>query len=359
MLKRVVSLIVGVCCLLTMTGAFAAMTYTGTTTEYVEGTNNEKIQVTSYVTGAAGDVATYLVYGNEVGEDTLANDGSNIVYVDQYKFASAGTWTISYQTASTNVGADIKLASTITPEGIPATELPAAAVPVSITVTDGTTTYNTLIAQPTAQYGWYEIPYATTAGIVSAVEVDDVAVAAGKWMTGVNALYLAGDVVIEDDSVIKITLATGSATASHKSMTWLAADKASDAEGEGLESIVMVGNVTGGNIQEFGVLLASSLEDLDAFISTLNTAWTAGQTTGTNAQKLPALGMGDEGDFGIRVYDELGFSGTYYALTYCYDGTNLVVADLYSCLDFTSSASVIDLAADDEVLVVEDAAIEG
>ena len=55
MLKRVISLVVGVACLMSMTSAFAAMTYDATRTEYYA---DNQIKVTSTVTGAAGDTAT-------------------------------------------------------------------------------------------------------------------------------------------------------------------------------------------------------------------------------------------------------------------------------------------------------------
>lgn len=358
MLKRVVSLIVGVCCLLTMTGAFAAMTYTGTTTEYVAG-DNSKIQVTSYVTGEANDVATYLVYGNTAGDDTLAEDGSNIVYVDQYKFASAGTWEISYQTAATNVNADIKLASTISPVDNPETEIPAAAAAVNITVTDGTTTYATLAVLPTATaYGWYEISYLNSAqAVVSAVSVDGVAVDPEDWFTGIDTLYLSSDVALDEQSEIMITVDDAAATASTTSMTYLD-DKADtmDTEGTGLESVVMVGKVTG-NVQEFGMILANSKEAVKDFVTALESDANA---TSANAQKLKAAAKNDQGEFAIRVYDEVGFAnGILYAITYYIDAQGVHVANMGCSYEINKGLpSEVSLSADDEVFVVEDAAIE-
>lgn len=331
MLKRVISLMVGVCCLLAMTSAFAEMTYTGTTTEY----NGDNVTVTSTVTGDAGDVATYLVYGNTVGgDDTLSvtNDGSkyttssNIVYLDQYAFSSAGSTTFRYTTAASNAGADIVVSgnSAVTYSGGAETEIPEDAV--SITVKDSAgNEWNVLDAIPTAEYGWYKIAYSSNQDIVSSVAVDGSPVT--NWVAGIDAIWIsATEVELTKNSVITLGTAAGSASASTTSMTYLSATEG-DAE-VAKASVVVVGDVDG-DVDEFGVIVAKDQAAADAYIAALNNNWVSGVNAGTNAQKLPALAKDGAGAFGIRIYDNSNFADQTQMLgiVYYYNAGALEVAE--------------------------------
>ncbi len=349
MLKRVVSLIVGVCCLLTMTGAFAAMTYVGTTTEYVAG-DNTKVTVRTTVSGAENDVATYLVYGDTANAaDTLSENGSNIVYVDQYKFTGSeveGQYTFEYQTAATNLGADVKLASSVQGQ-VSDEELELASV--AITVVCNGVTYASVATLPTAENGLHKIAYDEgNSGIISSVKVGETTLTDEQWFTGVDALYIVDTVEVEEGALITITADAATVSASTNALTWFAAntDEEEDLETNAQESILMVGTVTG-NVKEFGMILADT-EDA------------ARNLTADHSAKLEAFGKNKDGKFAIRAYNSTSFAGTYFAITYYVDAndvTHYAESGLYIDRNASQEAS-ISLEADEDVIVIEDAAME-
>ncbi len=99
MLKRLVSLVVGVTVACSVVGAFAASI--STTTEY-DTTNPGKINVTSVVSGVDSSApVTYLAYK---GDKPVVNiTGNDVIYIDQ---VSENT-TISYSTDKENIGATL------------------------------------------------------------------------------------------------------------------------------------------------------------------------------------------------------------------------------------------------------------
>lgn len=103
MLKRVVSIGIGLSMLLSMS-AFAEIT-SSTTTTYNKTTNDISVRTT--IDGANdGDKITYLVHKKSAVLASLAD--TDIVYIDQKTAGSGGSVTpFSYKTASTNIGSTI------------------------------------------------------------------------------------------------------------------------------------------------------------------------------------------------------------------------------------------------------------
>ena len=103
MLKRVVSIGIGLSMLLSMS-AFAEIT-SSTTTTYNKTTKD--ISVSTTINGANdGDKITYLVHKKDAVLASL--EGKDIVYIDQKTAGSGGSVApFSYKTASTNIGSTI------------------------------------------------------------------------------------------------------------------------------------------------------------------------------------------------------------------------------------------------------------
>ena len=283
MLKKAISLIVGAACLVSMSSAFAA-TYDGTTTTYE---SDGTIQVDSTVTGTTGEVATYLVYSGKEGEnnDTLAEDGS----------AAENALTLAQES-------------------------------YEVTVKNGDATWATIASVPVNnRYGWFKIPYNVgNEGIIKSVSIGNTSLTNEQWMTGVDTLYLASTVAIENGTVISITTDDAANTAETTSMTYLTAaddvDATDLAEGKSYDSVVMVGKVTG-DVKEFGMIVGNSEETVEGYIA---------GTAFENVQKLSALGKDASGLYGIRLYDETNFEGIdkLYAIAYYVDkNDNTQVAD--------------------------------
>ncbi|MEE1013697.1 MAG: hypothetical protein U0L92_05240 [Clostridia bacterium] len=316
MLKKAISLIVGAACLVSMTSAFAA-TYTGTTTTYK---SDGTIQVDSTVTGGTtGEVATYLVYSEDLNSASEITDGSDIVYVDQYKFVAddSGSKTFSYQTSSANVGAKIAVGASVT--SVSGATIPG--IPVSITEDNSAPTTVTATL-PEEEDGWVSVPFNTTGKTVTALTVNSASITDDKWFVGVNAIWIDGDLVTgytsENGFSIAVTTQSTSAdiTASTIGMAYFPAEDAdTNDDGSTAPSIVVVGDVDG-NAEEFGIILAKSESDAEQTIFGLSE-----DGTSSNAVKLAALGRNTDGKFAIRVYDENGFSGALYAVTYYKDNS--------------------------------------
>ncbi len=335
MLKRVISLVVGVACLMSMTSAFAAMTYDATTTEYYA---NNQIKVTSTVTGAAGDTATYLVYNKDLADATAITQGSDIIYVDQYKFTGSETgdkWTFSYVTDSANIGSKIKVGNGATSGATAPATIPGITYPVTVKTSE--TTWGTYAYTDAAEYSWYKIPFATSQSIVESVEVNGAELSTEKWFTSVDALWLADDAGLKKDGKDEITVVVEDAQLSAKTISMAYFDGTEETEANGYDaiddannedyqkSVVAVGQVTG-NCGDFGIIIGESVEAIKNCLEAMNAEGSA--YTGANAFKperisasaLPSLGKNSEGKFAIRVYDD-GLTGDVYAATY-YKGTS-------------------------------------
>lgn len=293
MLKKVVSLIVGVACLVSMTGVFAA-SYTGTSTAYV----GDKIEVTSYVTGSKGETVTYLVHDAGIETDKIISD--NIVYIDQYEFTGSETNSaiFKYQTATADIGATLLMGGDVTVDDV----VPDAAFKV---VDTADKVYWGAAALPTGAIKAFPLTGLAAGSIVTDVKIGDADVE--TWYVSDAAdktLYIA-DAIEGDAATITITVEETAATAATTlSMTYFDAASADaldkDTEEEVLPaSVVVIGEVKG-NAAEFGIVLASSAEDL------------------ATAPKLKALAKNAEGQFAVRVYDD-ALTSEVYAVAYYKD----------------------------------------
>lgn len=321
MLKRVISLVVGVACLMSMTGAFAAMTYDATRTEYYA---DNQIKVTSTVTGELGDTATYLVYNKNLADATAITQGSDIIYVDQYKFTGSETgnkWTFSYVTGNANIGSKIKVGNGATAGASAPATIPGIVYPV--TVTDGTNTWAENAYTDAAENSWYRIPFATAQSIVKKVTVGSTELTVEQWFTAVDALWISDAVTLsKDGNTITVEVENAALTAKTISMAYFASEEAS-VDGETGASVVAVGQVTG-NCADFGIVIGKTVGDLEECLAAMNTVGASTNSDGliktANASALPSLGKNSEGKFAIRVYDG-GLTGDVVVATYYKDGT--------------------------------------
>lgn len=265
MLKKVVSLIVGASCLLSMTGAFAAASYTGTVTEY---SASGKIKVTSTVT-AEGEDVTYLVYKDSKAE-------SNIVYIDQ-KNNLNGTASFTFVTDSTNVGTKIATNASSKED----------TVPYAFVVTDGTNVLGGL--NEVAAEGLVAFDLTAPAGIVSAVSVDGTAFT-GNWFTSDTAtmkkLWIdASAFTGKKSATVTVTLnAVAASTATLEKALFIAADEVVDAADECTDASILVFGDVDGSVSEFGIIL--------------------------NGTKYQALGKNADGQFAIRFYSSDSFDNS-------------------------------------------------
>lgn len=287
MLKKLVSLVVSVSCVLAATGVSAA-TYTGTVSEYA----GDKIKVTSYVSAEAGDVLTYLAYDRDVTNlDNL--NSANTVYIDQKTAATTGDTTFSYTTASTHVNAIVKVGgkktvSTDIADGKAEGISPSQQISVSLNGGDAV-----LGAIPAVD------DELTSMVPVTVTDLD------GQKVTGVkvngedetnyyqngNVIYLASTYF---QNVALVTIEVASAAVEATGVDVIAGGIVKDVEEE---AVAAIGKVDA-NAAEQGFLFATSLEGV------------AGNTglysAGGNA--FPALGSGTDGLFAVKLTDfRVGF----------------------------------------------------
>lgn len=267
MLKRLVSSLVGVACLVSMTGAFAA-TYTGTTTEYdVSG----KIRVKSVISGTADQTVTYLVHDKDATVATL-QDGQ-VVYVDQYEFSADGTYTFNYLTDTTDIDATILLGGDI--EGAIVNDTVGVKVKVN-----GEDVY---VADAAGSAGYVLVPCDVIGKSVSEVALGGDALADGAWFAAADGLYITGLALNGSDEITFTAGETETADVVTMDAAYLAAAKAdaSDLETDEVatDSILAVGKVAG-TVAEFGIAITYN-----------------GTTT-----YLEALGKNVAGAYAVRVY---------------------------------------------------------
>ncbi len=301
MFKKVVSIVVAVACLLCMTSAFAAVTYENAKTSYID---NNKIQVTSQIiSGAAGDVTTYLVHDKEV---ELANitSGNQIVYVDQHTAACADEeYTFVYNTSKGNIGASIAYGGNVATPG------DNDVIPGYVRVVDNGNVdnvyYNFTPDRSGEGYAFLKygegngakVPEGFVAKVESPSNLD-----AFVTSDGIYILKSALSVLETDGLEVKVSIDTEQYAASTDTLRWFAPNEDADV-GYTAPSVVVTGWVKGAGIVEYGVMLSNSLEAYknlrDSFSSTSGKFGTV-----YGAQALPALAKNAEGRFGVRVYSE-------------------------------------------------------
>lgn len=307
MLKKIVSLIVGIACMVSMTGVFAA-TYQGTTTKYV---SDGTIQVETTITGGeAEQVATYLVYKEELESVTAIDSGADIVYIDAYEFTGAdgGSYTFTYRTDSSNVGAKIAMGADVTLSDVPTVD--------GITVVYNEVTQATKmdpLPEDADAEEWVLIPCAAT-GTVSDVKISSTesglstatALADGEYFEGAGGIWVKDTSIPTDINTIYVSATEENATLALATLGMTYISAAADEGGENADSVVVVGQVVG-NASEFGIILGNSADAVNNYTEDT-----------TDVQKLQAFGKNADGNFAIRVYDTDGFEDeALYAVTYC------------------------------------------
>ncbi len=330
MLKRVVSLVVGVACLMSMTSAFAVMTYDATTTEYF---SEDQIKVTSTVTGDSGDVATYLVYDETLRDATKVVQGSDIIYVDQYKFTEAGSYEFAFVTDSANVGSKIQVGNRATSlEDAPA-KVPNISYPVTVT-TGGSSAQEIRALTDDAEDAWVKVPYNAIDASITEVTFNGSTLSEEYWFVSVNALWIGEQDWSTESNTIDVTVEeTAASSATTISMAYFAAAEAG--EGYTEPSVVAVGQVVG-NSTRFGIILGESTQAIQSCLDAMNADEEYAENTpykaeDVNAAALPSLGKNSEGKFAIRVYDS-GLAGDMYAATYFFDGEEYQLSDNYTTI---------------------------
>lgn len=331
MLKRVVSSVVSVACLLSATGAFAATNYQATKTEYYA---NNQIKVTSTISGENGDTATYLVYDKSV-TDVSEITGTDIVYVDQYKFTGSeenNKWTFSYVTDNSNIGATIKVGNGATSEKNAPTAIPGISYPV--TVTCGENTWETTGMTDADETGWVKIPFSTTQSLVEKVTLNGTELGVEKWFTGADALWICATWDNNSNKVV-VTAKSAATTVKMDGMTYLAGAETENPDGYTDPSIVAVATVTGSS-ENVGIILASNKENIQNYVSGLSRWNGESATDETNKTGIfPALGVNNDGKFAIRIYDDTVFTAdsTWYAVAYYKDSTGIHLSG--NCMEIT------------------------
>ncbi len=275
MFKRVISTMVGVACLLSMTGVFAA-SHVSTTTVY---TNTDKIRVQSKVTGNINEVATYLVTESGVNVENLTKD--QVVYVDQYEFTRDGDeYTFDYVTTAENLGATVLFGDDITED---ATDNVGEAITVN-----GSTVY----VAPFAKEGSYTfIPVASAAGqTVASITRDGTELDKEEWFSAVGGVYVAD---VEEEQVYTITMtSTQASECILLDAQYVGAGDMSDPNDEydDTPSILAAAKVVG-DYAEYGVVVCKN-QDFTG-------------TEGTDIFHFKALGKNEKGGFAVRWYTDL------------------------------------------------------
>lgn len=318
MLKRVVSSVVSVACLLSATGAFAATKYEATKTEYYA---DNQIKVTSTISGANGDTATYLVYDKSVTE-VSGITGTNIVYVDQYKFDGTeknGKWQFSYVTANSDIGATIKVGNGATSDTTAPTAIPGISYPITVTCEGvGWETTGTTDADET---GWVKIPFSTTQSLVKSVTLNGNALDENSWFTGADALWINATLNTTSNTVA-VEVQEAASDVKMDGMTYIAGEATGNPDGYTEPSIVAVATVTG-STDNVGIILTQDTSKIHTFISTWNGKNDISETnTADKIGAFPALGVNSNGQFAIRIYDADTFTpgSTWYAVAYIKNG---------------------------------------
>lgn len=315
MLKRVVSSVVSVACLLSATGAFAATNYEATKTEYYA---DNQIKVTSTISGASGDTATYLVYDKSV-TDVSGITGTNIVYVDQYKFDGTETddkWTFSYVTANSDIGATIKVGNGATSDTTAPAAIPGISYPV--TVKCETDTWVTTGTTDADEDGWVKIPFSTTQSLVKSVTLNDSALDENSWFTGADALWINATLNTTSNNTVAVDVQEAASDVKMDGMTYIAGETTGNPDGYTEPSIVAVATVTG-STDNVGIILTQDISKISNFINSWDGKNDISKTESTDKiGAFPALGVNSQGQFAIRIYDADTFTpgSTWYAVAY-------------------------------------------
>lgn len=323
MLKRVVSIGIGLSMLLSMS-AFAEIT-SSTTTTYNKTTKD--ISVSTTIDGAnEGDKITYLVHKKSAALASLAD--TDIVYIDQKTAGSGGSVTpFSYKTASTNIGSTILV-------GGSAIDAPKTGVTVpgyvNVSGSDGT-----VLAIGTITTDSTTVDSQSLVKVVldSSLNISKISTINGKDAT--DSLCFVGDakVLWLDKSLLATDSATNIVvelnTASILNILGLNATKYGN---DNVDAVSAFGQVVG-SPDEYGIVFSTSEIKDDAEVTALGTD-TATDLSDGAVVAFPSLGKNGEGKFVVQLVDSSLSGKTLHARVYTKTG------DTYT---FSSSnRSIID-----------------
>lgn len=321
MLKRVVSIGIGLSMLLSMS-AFAEIT-SSTTTTYNKTTKD--ISVSTTIDGAnEGDKITYLVHKKSAALASLAD--TDIVYIDQKTAGSGGSVTpFSYKTASTNIGSTILV-------GGSAIDAPKTGVTVpgyvNVSGSDGTVlAIGTITTDSTTvdSQSLVKVVLDSSLNISKISTINDNDATDSLCFVGdANVLWLDKS-LLATDSATNIVVELN--TASILNILGLNATKYGN---DNVDAVSAFGQVVG-SPDEYGIVFSTSEIKDDAEVTALGT-----DTDLSNGAVVafPSLGKNGEGKFVVQLVDSSLSGKTLHARVYTKTG------DTYT---FSSSnRSIID-----------------
>ena len=294
MLKKFVSIIVGTAMACAALGVSADISVSTTST--YNSTAPGTIRVTSYVSGAAaGDILTYLAYGKNGKIPNLSQlQGKDIVYIDQKEVQAGDIDTekgvpFTYVTDTANIQAAVKAGGVVSG----AAQIPGdgkiEGPSCQVTVNSGSP-----VSVPYGDKGFVKVACAISAD-VTAVEIDNQPLAAEKWFTAVDGIWVDA-AQFEGKNEVRMTVKFGSVTAVSAqtlALGYMAADTDGVAGAEGKKSIIALGKLEGTSA-DYGILFGATAEAVAAH---------SGNFSEANGNAYPALGVGSDGKFAVKMYD--------------------------------------------------------
>lgn len=311
MLKRVVSIGIGLSMLLSMS-AFAITSSTTTTYDTIATDGSVKISVTTSVTGASkGDKITYLVHKKSADLASLAD--TDIVYIDQKTAWSDGNVApFTYKTASTNIG------STILVGGSALTSPVLNAMPgyVIIKNESGKEIAYGKIDSESKSIGTdtlVKVTYTST-GIpvidsISSVSTKDVNIDDIMFLSASDGFFISGS-AIDSSAATIITVKTGSSIIDTLG--------ANSTDYDGLTAISSYGKIVGDS-STYGVVFSTDRNAIEALNNAPDYTFTGDEFNAdfNTCVAFPALGKGLDGTFVVQLADSGFTSGiTYYTRVY-------------------------------------------
>ena len=312
MLKRVVSIGIGLSMLLSMS-AFAITSSTTTTYDTTATDGSVKISVTTSVTGASeGDKITYLVHKKGAALASLAD--TDIVYIDQKTAGSGGSVApFTYKTASTNIG------STILVGGSALTSPVSDAMPGYVIIKNESgkeiaygkiDSASQLVGNDTLVKVTYTSTNIPVIDSISSVSTKDVNIDDIMFLSASDGFFISGS-AIDSSAATIITVKTGSPIIDTLGANSTAYD--------GLKAISSYGKIVGDS-STYGVVFSTdrnAIETLNTAPDSIFTDVSEFAADFSSCVAFPALGKGLDGTFVVQLADS-GFTPgtTYYTRVY-------------------------------------------
>ena len=312
MLKRVVSIGIGLSMLLSMS-AFAITSSTTTTYDTTATDGSVKIAVTTSVTGASeGDKITYLVHKKGVILASLAD--TDIVYIDQKTAGSGGSVApFTYKTASTNIG------STILVGGSALTSPVSDAMPGYVIIKNESgneIAYGKIdsLSKSIGTDTLVKVTYTSTnipvIDSISSVSTKDVNIDDIMFLSASDGFFISGS-AIDSSAATIITVKTGSSIIDTLG--------ANSTDYDGLTAISSYGKIVGDS-STYGVVFSTdrnAIETLNTAPDSIFTDVSEFAADFSSCVAFPALGKGLDGTFVVQLADSGFTSGTtYYTRVY-------------------------------------------